>query len=458
MRNYRGFYDQMLHRLPATATCYEEGGNVHPFLIRHLISKYTRNVGSLCDLLYHTGSAITGSLVLQSVIQSDYGSTDMDLCVPLEHVKTLKEFFVNEGYSEINRYAGDNTQYKRATIRALCSNPNAEFSMVRRQIGDMGGDADYEFLDEKVIVKLYNANTGLSIDIISSGAQFKSFVEMMVLAFDLSCCMNFFNGRHIFSYYHALTMSDICLLTRTSRIDCTERNRLRDEARITKYSERGFTIVYDHSNIPPSLVHESKYLDVVPNTVSLTPMAPMHTYAPLLAHGDLESKEMLSSLLHDASKGFFRNKISENETAGMYREETWTPLNRAVFTQVLINPIYVLLPTNGARSKPLFITHDVNDSRVCFEFHPHQQPEENVRRNTQLSLMRILEDIGLPARGLRSRNNNFCVRLSCEIVKRHYHEELIELSHAPAGMYADSPLYSKGGAAYREAMQRLNSA
>jgi hypothetical protein len=374
-------------------------------------------------MLYNTGSAISGSLALQFLMEEDYGNIDMDLYVPREHEETFSALFAEQDYSDV-------------------SSPDPL-------------EEPYSFVVQISVKKLYNEKTNSSVDLISPTVYFRgnpgdvggSFVESAIFMFDFSCCMNFFNGRHLFSYYHELTISKVCLLMGCPQGNTLEEIRKKSRDRTNKYRKRGFVVIGDHSHIPPDMVHRSGYLEAA--TLSLVPTSrlPEGSYTNIYnITDDRKDIEKCISLVKDGSRGFFHYCVLQNEKDGIYGPD-WEPLTTSI--------------TYGQGAPYINVVKDsslcvmVNDRRVtdeCYRFLQLTPQLKCNKHNRMLSLMLMLEDIGLPvSEGHGGRRNKFCVRLSCEIMRKPYHEDLIVLAYAPPGEYPNSPLYSKGGSAYREA-------
>lgn len=187
-----------------------------PFHIIHILSKYLCDYKSFCSMLYRTKSIISGSTVLQMINHEEYHDSDMDIYAHSTYADEVVTLLTNEGYIQQE-------------------SPKEE-------------DPDYS----RMVVRLYNRDRMSKVDVVICNGRHRHkdyAVIDAVMEFDLTCCMNFFNGKDIYMLHPVTTMRRISYLssqtwkTHTQLVDVSNgKLTAKSEARLDKYVKRGYTM------------------------------------------------------------------------------------------------------------------------------------------------------------------------------------------------------------------------
>lgn len=229
-----------IYKIPASAKSAKHCGQMNPHTVRYLLSKYVESPETLCNFLHTTGNAIVGSLALQIVLGTKYEQSDMDLYVARDYIFDAIVLLEKQGY----RMVRDQKTHGFDTVE---DNHN---------VGGSSREEDYITRMDVDLRRLEN-DEGSTIDVLSLPCSVDCCygAESCVLAFDLTCCMCFFNSRRVYSYFYDLTIRGISILCKSS----DSIGYSRTKKRVDKYESRGFCIIHCIEDLPLELIEECRY-------------------------------------------------------------------------------------------------------------------------------------------------------------------------------------------------------
>lgn len=188
---------------------------VNPFHVVGCLAKYFDDYRLFCKLLIDTRSVIAGSTVLAMMAHDTFANSDMDIYVDegTSNFQTLNDFILSQGYKV--EFAGKLHSYTTNVMKFV-----------------------------------HESKPDCNIDLVTCRADYtdKNPIEAKVLSSDMTCCMNVFNGRDIYSYYPLQTLSMKSMLHKRIYKDgrFTRIKNLSDDdpiERIARYNSRGYELI-----------------------------------------------------------------------------------------------------------------------------------------------------------------------------------------------------------------------
>lgn len=400
---------------PASATVCTVHGAVNPHHVRELLTKYVESVEDFCTMLYSTGSAVTGSTATQMLLGEVYKDSDLDVYAPPQTLGKMLDYLLRMGYELTLEY--------KPTAQPQPPAP-----------GDVSLEETYFGPGSKLCYKLRNKARSTSVDVLTyrMPEQCAYSVQDLVLSFDLTCCMGFFNGSELYTYYYELTVAKVAVSVLPDEEGIYVRRRSCE--REAKYKGRGFSVIHTVADIPHTLVpHINARLDKLPKLMSASHYGLSRD--EVRAYNQ-SSDTRLGTLVnaYEMRESMMRLADDPESEADQQRQASAARLTKAIGSLAAMR---------------------LNREWMCL---PMSEVQKYVRQHTLGSdatmdrVAMILEEIGIPFARRNRHRSLYCGVSRCDFDRYDLCKELGDMALVPPGEH-ELPVYSRGGQTYREMTQ-----